>query len=1135
MTDEEGRKPEALPCEQAMRIAVLVTESYRGNCIACPVASPTHAAYGSETSSTSELERFLETLFTRSRPDTWSHFRVPEQASLRLVEAQLDRSDLPRRNRPTAAITFPAVQLPMPDGSAWAMLPTLRHTVHLEPEEDFDTVVAQEVRRVVAALDLSAWEHVGLLPAREHDILFTDVLLPSSEGPARGMRSLAAAARRKHAVEALEPVATPLHIASRGWKLPPLIGREAAQNDLRALLDGDTRGAVLLTGPAQAGKSALARSWIARTGRLVYQTSGARLVAGMSGLGQWEERVHAVMGALEELNAVLYLEDLEDLLAERVEGGGVDVTAALRPYLEDGRVRLLCEVRSERVDDLERRHWALFAAFTRVAVDPLDADQTLEALRARSAHDAREEPNGPTFSDAALEAIIEIAERYAPYDAFPGKAMRAYVDLRGTRTVQGLIDANAPPIGLSDVYERFSLFTGLPVALLRDDLRLRVDDIAEHLARQVVGQAGAVRALAETIAVVKARLQPGGKPLATFLFVGPTGVGKTELAKALADYLFGSPERMARFDMSEFMTSDAAERLIHGSDYAEGLLTRRVREQPFSVVLLDEIEKAHPAVFDLLLQVCGEGRLTDARGQTTWFHNAIIIMTSNLGARERRARMGFGDAQESDIAYYTRLVHGSFRPEFVNRMDRIVPFGPLSRNEIAAIAQLALNRISRRAGITDRAIHVHITDAAMQQLAADGYDVRYGARALRRHVDETLVSPLARILSKLGPSADGTTVTVAVSVEDVARGSDVVHTQKSGRYRFVLRKSRETNRQEDPLDLTAVASLRREADALMRLPTVEEVQAQVDHLVAQLADPRGRRDRRYQQEIAQLRTEHQRLYDSLAPVQAAYDEILSFEELALLDLLTAEPGASVASEALEAFERMQLALPSVLLSLEPHRDSVTLVLEELEGGAFDPWLVMLLEEVKRRRWQVQLHIDGGAREPSDDWPANRRWGPPRSPERILEALEAKPFRNVLMRCQGPMAAGLLALEAGPHTLIQAPRLLRTGAPLEEGKVFVHLAALDTDFDDKKWEHSALAPPKPTTASRRKRAAAVRELDWSLHEVRVLSRIARLSLHPSDYFARLERTTLAHLVALETGEGGLQRQDAFLPGLSPDEA
>jgi ATP-dependent Clp protease ATP-binding subunit ClpC len=1135
MIQGEGNQLDELRCDQTVRVVVLLVESFRDTCWACPVAAPVHGAYGTERSALDDLERFLEALFSRSRPDAWTRLRVPNEAALTMIETVVERADLPRRNRSDAPISFPVVLLPTPEGSTWAMLPTLRHTVHVAAGEDLEEVLRREVRRVIAAQDLSAWDHVGLLPVREHRLLVLDVPLDLGDRKRGGMRALAAVARRKLAVEALEPVATPLHIERKRWTLPPLVGREAQLRDLMALMEGEERTAVLLSGPGQAGKSALAQTWIAQTGRLVYKTSGARLVAGMSGLGQWEARAQAVMRALEELDAVLYLEDLEDLLAERVEGGGIDVTAAIRPYLQDGKVRLLAEVCSDRVDDLERRNWAVFAALTRIAVDPLSPDDTRRALAVRAAHDARTNPEGPRFTDEALEAMVELTERYVPYESFPGKAMRPYLDLRGERSSHGLVDPNAAPIGKDDVYARFSVFTGLPLGLLRDDLRLSVRDVADRLRRELIGQDAAVWALAETIAVIKARLQPAGKPLATFLFVGPTGVGKTELARALSRYLFGSPDRLARFDMSEFMTSDAAERLIRGTDAADGLLTRRVREQPFSVILLDEIEKAHPAVFDLLLQVCGEGRLTDARGQTAWFHNAIIIMTSNLGARERRTRVGFGEEQELDTAYYTRLVHGAFRPEFVNRIDRIVPFAPLSREEIVDIAKLAVGRLAARPGLIDRGMSLDVSDAALRRLAFDGYDVRYGARALRRHLDGVVVAPLARMLSKLGPVVDDAIVSVRTTQEPRVRGADVLHSMTFGGFAFTLTRSREPRRLGEQGGIAVVARLRREADGLMRLPTVEEVREQVAYLVAQLAGDTAGADRRVMREMAELRAEHQRLGDVWDPVRIAFEELLTLEELALFAMLTGDADASIGSEAGEALLRMKKALPYVLLALEPHRDEVTLVLEELEPGSFDPWLFMLLDELERRRWQAQLHIDGGARRAEDAWPKDRRWGPPRTLEQVREALVDAPFRNLLLRCRGRFAGVLLALEAGLHTSVQPPRRVASRPSIEEGRVFVHLAAMEFDLDDRQWSHSALTPPKPTTAPRRKRAAPTRELDWSLGEVRVLTRIARFVLDPGTYFAHLEQASLAHLVALESEEGGLQRQDAFLPGLSPDDA
>ena len=235
-----------------------------------------------------------------------------------------------------------------------------------------------------------------------------------------------------------------------------------------------------------------------------------------------------------------------------------------------------------------------------------------------------------------VPTAVELARRYLPYRAFPGKAVRLLEELRVAHDAERDESGAGRVLGDAELYAAFSWATGIPIALLDDDRADRARrSRSPQLRRRMVGQDAAVRRVAEAICVAKARLAPADKPLAILLFVGPSGVGKTELARSVAAYLFGAPDKMVRLDMSEYTDPWAAERLFGGTVGDEGRLTAAVRSQPFGVVLLDEIEKAHPSVFDLLLQVLGEARLTDGRGRTTYFHNAIIVLTSNLGTRER--------------------------------------------------------------------------------------------------------------------------------------------------------------------------------------------------------------------------------------------------------------------------------------------------------------------------------------------------------------------------------------------------------------------------------------------------------------------------------------------------------------------
>jgi ATP-dependent Clp protease ATP-binding subunit ClpC len=1135
------------------RVALLVSEYFDGNVLAYPVAATSLASYGAEGDALAEQALFLREYLARAPPETLSRLSLPAGVLLRQVGVVFPDDELPRKLRSGTEVSFACVIVPAagrgdppeigPTGKApadlWVIVPRLDHTFYVEEGELLDEAVRSEVRRLLVSRDLSGWELMGFLPPRSVELRTLDVPLPQGARAGKGATRRAAIverARRKRAVEALAAVSLPLHLDPVRSAPPPLVARDAELALLTALLEGQGRLGVLLVGAEHTGKSALLRAYLARGKRPVYQSSGAQLIAGMSGLGQWQERVRAVMEGVETLDAVLYFESLEDLLAEQRESGGADLAGAMRPFLDEGKVRIVAEIRPEELDRLESRNWAFFAAFSRIKIEPLAPAEALAALQQRAAHDARAQPHRPTVEPAALPVLIDLAERYLPYGAFPGKAIRLYQDLRASREKERAPGGGPPRLGKAEVYQFFSLTSGVPEILLRDDAPLRVADVAASLRRQIIGQDEAINALAETIGVVKAGLQPQNKPLATFLFIGPTGVGKTELSRALAELLFGGAERLLRFDMSEFMTPDAAERLIRGTDRADGLLTRAVREQPFCVLLLDEIEKAHPAVFDLLLQVCGEGRLSDARGKTAYFHNAILILTSNLGAGERRAQAGFTGTVVSDHAHYRRLVNSSFRQEFVNRLDRVVPFRSLTRAEVQEVALLALAKVRRRRGLDEAGVTLEVSEAALRRFADDGYSEIYGARALRRHLDEHLVGPVARLLAALGGEAKELSVDVALREEPEVRREGVpISSSNVGAFRFSLHRRKSLKAAQQVHGFDEIASIRRSVDACVRFPSVEQVKDQIDFLVTQLSLGEGTRaDARRSQEMAELSAEHYRLNELFQRLVAAQDEVRSVEELGMMALFEGQEVLPLLGDARAAHEAFNRVLPFVLTAMEPSRDGITLMVEELDAGAFDDWLVPLLHDLPKRGWSITAHLEGGEIFPSDEWPAARRWGPPRTPAFVLTELSRpkRGFRSVLLRVKGSYAGIFLSLESGLHRTI-VPKRADTKGDDNRLHVYVHRVSLATDIVAAEWDHVTLVPPAIGTAPGRKKGAATRERDRVEGVLRLAGKRAQMELDLGAYWARLEEIALQHLLLFEREGSDLDRDD-WLGGPVRDE-
>jgi ATP-dependent Clp protease ATP-binding subunit ClpC len=304
----------------------------------------------------------------------------------------------------------------------------------------------------------------------------------------------------------------------------------------------------------------------------------------------------------------------------------------------------------------------------------------------------------------------------------------------------------------------FCRYSGLPEKLVSDDELGLPEQLAEILAQGVIGQDAACRAFSEVLTRFKAGVADPEKPLGSLLFVGPTGVGKTELAKQLARFMFGSAERMVRIDMSEYMTAGSTQRLLADEKGALSL-AQRVSQDPLSLVLLDEIEKAHPAVFDLLLGILGEGRLTSQRGRLVDFRMTLIVMTSNLGTGGEPA--GFGrDAVDSDDAL--RAVRQHFRPEFFNRLDYVVPFGALSKDAVHEIVELELSAAGRREGLVRKNLRLSVAAEAKARLCELGFHPKYGARPLKRAIEEHVMTPIAIELSRRPKLANAE---VRVSVE----------------------------------------------------------------------------------------------------------------------------------------------------------------------------------------------------------------------------------------------------------------------------------------------------------------------------------------------------------------------------------
>lgn len=500
---------------------------------------------------------------------------------------------------------------------------------------------------------------------------------------------------------------------------------------------------IAIIGPEGVGKHTLVHEVIWRyqderrrkpKGRIqrLWHIDPTRIISGMSVVGMWQKRFEAILKFIRkphpmEKGADMLMIDNSVAMLRIGKSAQNDLTLSdvLRPYLEKRQIQFIIVATSEEwkvLQEKDRRFSDLFQVFR--VQEPEMERATKIILKQRK---VLESANGTFFTVQAINQLLTIQRNYLKNKPLPGSVMRLMQQLA--------VKYRFRKIDAPEVRQEFETYSGLEERIFDASYIFEQDEVHQAIGRQLVGQEEAVRVLGDLIHLVKAKINDKSKPLGSFLFIGPTGVGKTQAAKVLCQYLMGKEDQLLRFDMNEYIDAFAINRLIGDYSSPEGQLTGKVRYRPFSIILLDEIEKAHPSIHDLLLQVLDDGRLTDALGRTVDFTNTIIIMTSNVGASQASTTIGpYKDDVKDDV--YAKAVENHFRPEFINRIDQIVVFNSLKEEHILGIARLQIKELLKRDGFVRRTTILNISQEALAYVARRGYDKQMGGRALKRQIEK---------------------------------------------------------------------------------------------------------------------------------------------------------------------------------------------------------------------------------------------------------------------------------------------------------------------------------------------------------------------------------------------------------------
>ena len=575
--------------------------------------------------------------------------------------------------------------------------------------------------------------------------------------------------------------------AAADGKLDPLVGREDEIMRVIQILGRRRKNNPMLVGDPGVGKSAIVEGIALKivAGDVPPILSGKRLisldlgavVAGTKYRGDFEKRLKSIINEVAaDPDVILFIDEFHTIVGAGGASGSLDAANMLKPALARGDIQCIGATTMDEFRKIVEKDGALDRRFQKIVVEHTDIPHTVSILR--KLKDNYEKHHNVEYSDDAIEACVRMSERYITDRCLPDKAIDA-MDEAGSM-VRLKNPRRTGTVTAEDVASVISKMTGIPSGKVAENEGTRLLKMKEKLQARIIGQDEAIDKVVRAIRRNRAGIKDPAKPIGTFLFFGPTGVGKTQLAKSLAEYLFDSEDNMIRLDMSEYMEKFNVSRLIGAPPgyvgFEEGgQLSERVRRKPYCVVLLDEIEKAHPDVFNLLLQVMDEGRLTDSNGRTVSFRNTIVIMTSNVGSRELDEYgngVGFNTAgkniQGNRKNVLSKAIRKAFPPEFINRVDEQVFFSPLTRDNIEKIIDIELKGLRHR--VREAGFELVVTAAAKRFVAEEGYDPNYGARPLKRAIQKYIEDPVSeQIIAErmLGKDGKGGKIRVGLSKADI--------------------------------------------------------------------------------------------------------------------------------------------------------------------------------------------------------------------------------------------------------------------------------------------------------------------------------------------------------------------------------